>query len=1146
MSLDFLKETEEFKRLLRAINQGEIGLKVTGLVETSKPFFLSTLALESKKRIVFIKPSSLPLSEIEEQCRFYLSQFSSDLSLSSLPALSANPYLEIFPSLDSISSRMRFFYDLIHNSPALIVTHIFGLLKPFPNPQNLKRLFLSLGTGEAYGRDQILDILDEYGYTREDLINSHGEYAWRGGIVDVFSPWQPLPYRIEFSGDEISSIREFDPSYQRSVSKIERVLLPSLREFPSSSQFLQEWEEKIRGREEIRHLKDTEEKVGRVKSGDFFPSFFYLSLLNKEHFVPFNHYLKNSLFIIDDINAVEKEWKETTKDLKEQYRELKNSGNFCLSPEETYAPTLWELIKNEAIHWHELAPKRGRKTFSFSFQSVPEFKNKIPFFLRYMKKLQKERERCFIYFSSPAVRKKMVSLLSQSEIIHHESSTPFVFPEDGSVVLLVGNLHHGFSYPQEKIAFFSEKDIFTEEKVIVSRLPTKPFISDFRDLKGGDYVVHADYGIGVFMGLIKMEIERKNREFIEIVYKDEDKLFVPVEDLNLVQKYSKVGSSLPLLNKLGSPSWERTKDRTKRAIEKMAKELLHLYAQRKAMKGYSFSLGGDWQSEFERTFEYEETEDQLRAIKEIMSDMETEFPMDRLLCGDVGYGKTEVAMRGSFKAVMDGKQVAVLCPTTVLASQHLNTLRNRMVLFPVRIESLTRLQTKGQQKRIVEDLKKGLIDIVIGTHRLLSKDVQFRDLGLLIIDEEQRFGVSHKEKIKKMKTDIDVLTLSATPIPRTLNLSLASLRDMSLIETPPKDRLAIHTVVTPFSPRLIASAVKTELARRGQVYFIHNRIEDIDKVAKMIEKFVPQARVAVVHGKMPSATLEKKMIDFINQKFNVLVSTTIIENGIDIPLVNTLIVERADLFGLAQLYQLRGRVGRSSRQAVAYFLVPPFTEITNLAKERLKALQEFTELGSGFRLAAKDLEIRGAGNFLGSEQHGYMEAVGFDYYMHLLEKTIKGLKGETREVVKSEINLKVDIRIPEDYLPQINLRLNLYKRISSVESLSEIEKIREEIEDRYGLLPSSVEKLLRYGVIKYLAQKIKINAIDRIGKKIIFKIFPTSSADIARLTKLMERYSGTITPQGVMSLSILARKEIEIMDETISILKELSLYNIIN
>ena len=1147
MSLDFLKETEEFKRLLQALKQREKGLKVTGLVEASKPYFLSTLAQESKRRIVFIKPSSSPLSQVEELCRFYLSQFSSDISLNSLPSLSEDPYQEIFPSLDSVSSRMKFLYDLIHNSSSLIVTHLFGLLKPFPNPQNLRRFFLDLEKGETAGRDQILEILSEYGYTREDLINSAGEYAWRGGIVDVFSPWQPRPFRIEFSGDEIASIREFDPSSQRSTGKIDRILLPSLREFPSSSQFLQEWEGLARSKARTRRLlKDIEEKIARAKQGDFFPSFFYLSLLHKEHFVPFNHYLKDSFFIIDDFDEVEREWKETMEDLREQYRELEGSGNFCLPPEEIFPPFLWDQIKKKAVCWQELASHKAKKTFAFPFQSVPRFKNKIPFFLEYTKRSQKERERCFIYFSSEGVRKKLASLLSQHQILCLESSTPFIFPKDGAVVLLVGSLHHGFSYPKEKITFFSEKDIFTEEKVIVSRPRVKPFLSHFQDLSAGDYVVHTDYGIGIFRGLMKLEVDEKNREFIKIMYKDDDKLFVPVEDLYLVQKYSKVGTTSPLLNKLGSPSWEKTKARTKKAIEKMAKELLHLYAQRKAVKGFNFSPGGAWQSEFERTFEYEETEDQLTAIKEIMSDMETDSSMDRLLCGDVGYGKTEVAIRASFKAVMDGKQVAVLCPTTVLASQHLKTFKNRMVLFPIRVESLSRLQIKGQQKRIAEDLKKGLVDIVIGTHRLLSRDVEFRDLGLLIVDEEQRFGVNHKEKIKKMKTNIDVLTMSATPIPRTLNLSLSSLRDISLIETPPKDRLAIHTVVTPFSMKLIASAVKTELARKGQVYYIHNKIEDIDTVARMIEKFVPQVRVVVIHGRMSASALEKRMMDFINQKYNVLVSTTIIENGIDIPLVNTLIVERADLFGLAQLYQLRGRVGRSSRQAVAYFLVPPFTELTHLAKERLKALQEFTELGSGFRLAAKDLEIRGAGNFLGSEQHGYMEALGFDFYMHLLDQTIKELKGEASEEVKSEINLKVDIRIPEDYLPQINLRLSLYKRISSVENLSEIEKIKEEIEDRYGPLPSSVMNLLRYGIIKFLAKKIKINAIDRVGERIIFKFFPTSSAGLAQLTKLIERHSGTITPQGVMSLSIPAEEENKIMDETISILKELSTCNIIN
>jgi transcription-repair coupling factor (superfamily II helicase) len=469
-----------------------------------------------------------------------------------------------------------------------------------------------------------------------------------------------------------------------------------------------------------------------------------------------------------------------------------------------------------------------------------------------------------------------------------------------------------------------------------------------------------------------------------------------------------------------------------------------------------------------------------------------------------------------------------------------------MVLFPVRVEGLSRLQSPAEQKRTVEDLKKGLVDIVVGTHRLLSADVEFRDLGLLIVDEEQRFGVSHKEKIKRMKANIDVLTLTATPIPRTLNLSVSGLRDISLIETPPRDRLAIHTVVAPFQTRLIASAIRQELNRQGQVYYVHNRIEDIDEVAAMVPELVPQSRVAAIHGKMPPAAVEKRMIDFIGGRSNVLISTTIIENGIDIPLVNTLIVDRADLFGLSQLYQLRGRVGRSSRQAYAYFLVPPFAELTPLARQRLKALKEFSELGSGFRLAAKDLEIRGAGNLLGSEQHGYMEAVGFDYFLELLNQTIQELKGEKGEEVKSEINLRVDIRIPEEYVPQINLRLNLYKRVSSVDNLTEIDRIREEVRDRFGPPPASVESLLRYGAVKHLAQKIKIKGIDRVGSRLVLRFHPAAPADLAGLTRVLNRQRGSLTPQGVLTLPLSQTDERAILDETVAVLNELYGYNIMS
>ncbi|MCK4931063.1 MAG: transcription-repair coupling factor [Candidatus Aminicenantes bacterium] len=1140
MSLKFLAETDEFKRLRDVLDRGEKGIVVSGVVDAAKTLFLATLLSNTQKKVIFIRPSSLSLSNFLEQCRFYLSRFSNDFLLSILPPLSENPYQEVPPSLESVSSRMKFFYDLTYSEPRLIVTNLFGFLKPFPHPERLAFFFTDVEVGQRLGRDSLLAILSRYGYTQEDIINSHGEFSWRGGIVDVFSPWEAFPFRIELSGEEIVSLRTFDPSSQRSKTKIDRLIFPSLREFAGTPDLLEEWTRLARQKEEKPYSKDLREKAERLKKGDVFPSFSFLSLLHREHFCSYQSYLKDYVFVIDNIDDVAKDWEETYSGLQEQYNECSAQGKYALPPEEIYPPTLWDQIKEDAVQLNELVPYNNKQAFHFPFQSVTRFANKIPFFLKYMKKLQKQRERSYVFLANAGVRQKFASLLSQHMIPHVEASDPFTASREGEVSLLIGDLQRGFRYPSERIAYFSEKDIFTEEKVLISRPRVRAFISHFQDLKAGDFVVHTDYGIGIFKGLIKLSIDEKKREFIEIHYRDDDKLFVPVEDLNLVQKYAKLGTSAPVLNKLGTPQWEKIKARTKKAIETMAKELLDLYAKRKALKGYSYSQEGEWLSDFEKTFEFSETEDQLRTIQEIMGDMESQSPMDRLLCGDVGYGKTEVAMRASFKAVMDGKQVVVLCPTTVLASQHHKTFQTRMVLFPVRVENLTRLQTPAKQKKILEEVKNGLVDIVIGTHRLLSKDVEFRDLGLLIVDEEQRFGVGHKEKIKTMRSNIDVLTMTATPIPRTLNLSLSGLRDISLIETAPKDRLAIHTVVTTFSRSLIVSAIKMELGRGGQVYFIHNKIDDIDSIARMIEQWVPQAKVVTIHGQTPSTQLERRMVNFIEQKSNVLVSTTIIENGIDIPLVNTLIVNRADRFGLAQLYQLRGRVGRSSRQAVAYFLVPPFTELTSVAKERLKALQEFSELGSGFRLAAKDLEIRGAGNFLGSEQHGYMEAVGFNYYMNLLEKTINELKGEEQEEVKSEINMKLDMRIPERYLPQINLRLNLYKRISSVESLEELNMIKEEIHDRYGPLPPGVINLLRYGTIKYLAQRIKIQGIDRIGRKIIIKFLPSSTADIARMTGLFEKYPGSITPQGIMSIKLSSDGETQILHETISILKELS------
>jgi len=1081
MSLDFLSGVSEFKALVRELDQGRRSLRVSGVADAAKPFFLASLAQALPRGIVLIQPAEFSLPRFEERSRFFLSQLRSPKRVRALPPLTDYPSPDAPPSLEAVSSRMRFFYDLLHRPPSLIVTNLFGLLRPFPAPAALPGLFIRLDKGARCERDGFLRKLAEYGYVREDLISFRGEYAGRGGIVDVFPPWQSAPYRVEFGGDEIVSIREFDPSTQRSLRRPDSVLIPSLLE----------------------------------SAGPAAPP------------VPFTAYLGDTVFVIDGAEEVEREWDEAKDDPSAEP-----------AAADAAAGALWNEIREGAVKLEVLESGEGLE-FLFSLQSVPRFDNKIPFFLDYMRRLQRERDRCTIFLSSPAVRTKIGGLLAQNGVESREADSPLEEPRSGEILLVVGGLEQGFGSPRDKISFFAESDIITEEKVVVSRPSVRPSLTQFQDLRAGDYIVHADYGIGRFDGLIRMDVDGAPREFMELRYRDDDKLFVPVEDLNLVQKYAQVGAALPPLDKLGTGTWQKTKERTKKAVEKLAKELLELYARRKALKGFGFSPEGQWQAEFERTFEYEETEDQNRSIREIKGDMEADFPMDRLLCGDVGYGKTEVAMRAAFKAVMDGKQVAILCPTTVLASQHMKTFSSRLVLFPVRVAELTRLQSKAEQQRIVADVKKDLVDVLIGTHRILSADVEFFDLGLLIVDEEQRFGVKHKEKIKQMKANIDVLTLTATPIPRTLNLSLAGLRDISLIETPPKDRLAVHTVVTTFSPKLIATAIKQELARGGQVYYIFNKIEEMEQIAAHIEKWVPQARVVTLHGQMRPLELERRMIDFIDRAYNVMVSTTIIENGIDIPLVNTLIVHRADHFGLAQLYQLRGRVGRSSRQAFAYFLVPPFSELTPLAKRRLEALKEFSELGSGFRLAMKDLEIRGAGNVFGAAQHGTMEAVGFDYFVHLLERSIRELKGEAVEEVKSEINMRVDIQIPEDYLPQMNLRLNLYKRISSAEDLAEVQAVEDEIRDRFGPAPRSVRNLCQYGRIKLLAQRLKIKGIDRMDGKVVFKFLPSTAAQLGRMTALLNRYSGTLTPQGVMSLTLGAGRDEDFLRETLAVLKEL-------
>ena len=699
-----------------------------------------------------------------------------------------------------------------------------------------------------------------------------------------------------------------------------------------------------------------------------------------------------------------------------------------------------------------------------------------------------------------------------------------------AVLVAVGNLSRGFRLPDAGFQIYAEADVFDEERRAPERRKsaTKAFLSDLRDLKIGDLVVHVDHGIGSFAALKEIGIGPstgsgqggETQEFLELRYAGEDKLFVPVERLDLVQKYT--GATRPPLDRLGGASWERAKTRVKKAMRDMAEELLKLYAARKAVPGHAFGPDTHWQQEFEDAFEYELTVDQRTAVADIKRDMESSTPMDRLLCGDVGYGKTEVAMRAAFKAVMEGKQAAFLAPTTILAFQHQKTLKERFAGFPVRIDMVSRFRSKAEQAVSLADLVAGKVDIIVGTHRLLSKDVAFRDLGILVVDEEQRFGVAHKERIKQLRKKVDVLTMTATPIPRTLNMSLIGIRDMSIIETPPKDRLSIQTNVVKFDQQVIGRAIRSEMARGGQVYFVHNRVESIFSIGSLIQRLVPEAKVVVAHGQMDEELLERAMLDFVERKFDVLLATTIVENGLDIPNANTIVINRADRYGLSQLYQLRGRVGRSDRPAYAYLLIPPEDNLSPVAKKRLAAIKEFSDLGSGFRVAALDLEIRGAGNLLGGEQSGHIEALGFEMYMKLLEQTVRELKGEDIEDdIRATVNLRVDLKIDESYVPDMNQRLMLYRKVAAARRQEEIEQVLEEAADRYGPLPVSVLNLADYGRIRVMADQLGIDSIDRDAHSVVLKFRPQAKVDPVRLVALVRQRSDlTLVPPAALRLTL--------------------------
>ncbi|MBS1787557.1 MAG: transcription-repair coupling factor [Acidobacteria bacterium] len=1028
--------------------------------------------------------------------------------------------------------------------------------------------------------------------------------------------------RVEFFGDEIDSIREFDPETQRSMREVKEALIAPMRDERASRDDFRRWAKLAREHwSDEKYERALRDRLVFADEGEQFQGWEYLMPLAAPLTASIFDYLQDAVLVVDEPAELEKQVRTTIEELQAGFDRAESIDELALAPEklfltpdelrkriERFQRIELRLLGSAAFEFQEelsteevvvQSPGFSRNPTEASQPSeggVPNggaqnkfaaFTNRdssAPLFLfppeaepieveiishtvrrwhghvadlaRDLKQQSLLGNHTVFVLPSTGVADRIRKLLSEYEIAGVEIAEFGLWIADSQqsgvsrspITLIVGDISVGFSLPAAHLSVYTEADIFDEAVHAAPPVKTSKkkrsqsaaFISDFRDLKIGDYVVHIDHGIGQFQGLIQIDTEggesaaevyarmigdaqkteKPKREFMLLTYADGAKLYVPVERLDLVQKFSSGEMSSPSLDKLGGIAWAKTKAKAKRAMRDMAEELLKLYAQRKLVTGYAFSGDTPWQQEFEAAFPYELTPDQAKAIDDAKHDMEQPTPMDRLLCGDVGYGKTEVAMRAAFKAVMEGKQVAVLTPTTVLAYQHFSNFRSRFAVFPARIELLSRFRSPKEQKEVVAAIEAGKVDIVVGTHRVLSRDLNFKDLGLVVVDEEQRFGVAHKERLKHLKKRVDVLTMSATPIPRTLNMSLLGVRDMSLIETPPRDRLAIQTNVVPFNEQIVRSAIEQELQRQGQVFFVHNRVESIHEVAALLQRFVPQARFIVAHGQMGEKEMEQAVLDFVDYKYDVLVATTIIENGIDIPRANTIIINRADAYGLSQLYQLRGRVGRSNRRAYAYLLIPSERELTPIARKRLAAIREFSDLGAGFRIAALDLELRGAGNLLGGQQSGHIDAIGFDLYTTMLERTVQELRGEEiEEDISTQLNLGVDVRIPDEYIFDMSHRLRTYKRIASAHDDEDLARIHEEITDRYGRMPESVENLFEYSSIRRAAQSLGILSIDRIKESFSIKLSEKAKIDPQKLMELLEENkAASFSPTGVLKV----------------------------
>src|ERR1017187_195936 len=1018
--------------------------------------------------------------------------------------------------------------------------------------------------GEMMDPERLVEHLRLVGYNQVDVVEMPGEFAHRGGLLDVYAPESERPVRIELFGDEVESIRKFDPATQRSAASAEEAVLLPLTETPVDEDTLAAINARLSGHR-LEGDDDTVEKAVRSSGMTVFPGWeLYAPVAGSD--CSFFDLLPGATVVLDEPDALTESQDNWWTKLTEAHdRSL--IGNL-VRPEDLYLnPEQWHLALQQlptlAIEQLGIEDSEDDEHLTLQTQPTMRFHGSVAAMTEEVAKLTREGKRVVFAVASTGEVERLADVFNEYNLsfrigsrtpkpgqeVYVDESTYFT-DDVAATTIVKAYVPEGVVFPDANLILFGSRDLFDEPEVSLGRpqrqkSKVSAFLSDFRDLAVGDYVVHVEHGIGQYQGLKEVPQEDGSAaEFMVLEYAEGARLYVPLTRLDLVQKYRSSEGVKPVLNRLGTAQWQKTKARVKKAMKDMAEELLKLYAVRKTAQGHAFAADSQWQREFEDSFAFSETEDQMNAIIDVKRDMEASTPMDRLLCGDVGYGKTEVAMRAAFKAVQDGKQVAVLTPTTILSFQHFETFKKRFAQFPINIEMISRFRTPKEQKLIVEQVETGKVDIHIGTHRLLSKDIKFQDLGLLVVDEEQRFGVRHKERLKQMRKEIDVLAMSATPIPRTLHMSLVGLRDMSVIETPPKDRMAIQTVVAKFDEKIVRSAVEVELERGGQVYFVHNRVESIYEIASRIQELVPAARVAVGHGQMGETELERVMLAFMRHEYDVLVATTIIENGLDISLANTILINRADRHGLSELYQLRGRVGRSNRRAYAYLLIPPENELTEIARRRLAALKEFSDLGAGFKIAALDLELRGAGNMLGGEQSGHIEAVGFELYTSMLEAAVKEMKGESSEErPATQLSLGIALRIDESYVPEENQRLRLYKKIAGATSEAAIAEVRAEMEDRYGAPPDATVYLLEAGLIRLECKRMGIAKIDRKRSEVQIRFMENAAVDPQHLMRLVARSAkrgAQFTPQGLLKYPLSATRPDEVLLEIHELLTNLA------